>query len=372
MDMADERQRMQIALIAARMMYFREEKEYFTSKRKAARQLGVDGRYRPKDLPSNREIREQILSLATIYEGETRKDNLKDMRLAALRMMRTLNAFRPRVIGSTLTGHIRHGSDIDLHVFSDHLSAVTTVLEDAGLRFTVERKRVIKHGEERHFTHLHVPDRFDFELTLYDASKFNYPFKSSITGKLIERATVDEFVRFLEQEYPGIDLEADIERTTDFIDRFELYRSLLLPLGEVKQSPRFHPEGDALYHSLQVFDLATRHRPWDEEFLTAALLHDVGKAIDPADHVSAGLQALEGTITDRTAFLIGHHMDAHALRDGTMGHRAAIRLRAHDDFEDLELFGELDRKGRVPGALVPTVEESLAEIRELAMEDERG
>ena len=353
-------------------MYFREEKEYFTAKRKAARQLGVDGRYRPKDLPSNREIREQILCLATIYEGESRKDNLRDMRLAALRMMRTLDAFRPRLIGSALTGHIRNGSDVDLHVFSDHVSAVTTALEDAGLRFNVERKRIIKHGEERQFTHIHVPDRFDFELTLYEANKVNYPFKSSITGKVIERANIDELTAFLGREYPGIDLEADVERTTDFIDRFELYRSLLLPLADVKQSQRFHPEGDALYHSQQVFDLASRHRPWDEEFLTAALLHDVGKAIDPADHVGAALQALEGTITDRTAFLIKHHMDAHALQDGTMGHRAAIRIRAHDDFEDLELLGELDRKGRVPGAMVPSVEEAIAMIRELAMEDERG
>ena len=38
----------------------------------------------------------------------------------------------------------------------------------------------------------------------------------------------------------------------------------------------------------------------------------VGKAIDPADHVTAGLQALEGTITARTEFLIAHHMEAHA------------------------------------------------------------
>lgn len=363
---------MQIALIAARMMYFREEKEYFTAKRKAARQLGVDGRYRPKDLPSNREIREQILQLANLYEGESRRNNLKDMRLAALRMMRVLRTFRPRVIGSTLTGHIRHGSDIDLHVFSDHVSAVTSVLEDAGYRFTIERKRVIKHGEERRFTHIHVPDRFDFELTLYDACKFSYPFKSSITGKLIERATIDEFEQFLLREYPGINIEEQVERTTDFIDRFELYRSLLLPLAEVKQSPKYHPEGDALYHSLQVFDLAARHRPWDEEFLTAALLHDVGKAIDPADHVGAGLQALEGAITDRTAFLIAHHMEAHALHEGTMGYRAAFRLRAHEDFEDLELLGQLDRKGRVPGALVPTLEEALAQIRELAQQDEGG
>lgn len=40
--MADERIRKQIALLAARLMYDRQESEYFTAKRKAARQLGVE------------------------------------------------------------------------------------------------------------------------------------------------------------------------------------------------------------------------------------------------------------------------------------------------------------------------------------------
>src|ERR671929_1252663 len=98
--------------------------------------------------------------------------------------------------------------------------------------------------------------------------------------------------------------------------------SLLDALAGVKQSPRHHPEGDALYHSLQVFELAREERPYDEEFLLAALLHDVGKAIDPSDHVAAAMQALEGSITERTAWLIAHHMEAQALRSGTLGTKA--------------------------------------------------
>jgi hypothetical protein len=39
--MADERIRRQIAFLAAQMMYHRTESEYFTAKRKAARQLGA-------------------------------------------------------------------------------------------------------------------------------------------------------------------------------------------------------------------------------------------------------------------------------------------------------------------------------------------
>ena len=51
--------------------------------------------------------------------------------------------------------------------------------------------------------------------------------------------------------------------------------------------------------SPQVFDLARDELPYDEEFLLAALLHDVGKAIDPHEHVLTGLEALDGFITER-------------------------------------------------------------------------
>ena len=76
------------------------------------------------------------------------------------------------------------------------------------------------------------------------------------------------------------------------------------------QRPQSHPEGDALYHSLQVFELAREELPYDEEFLLAALLHDVGKGLDPQDHIGAALEALDGHITPRTAWFIEHHTEA--------------------------------------------------------------
>lgn len=366
--MPDAKVRMQIALLAARLMYSREESEYFTAKRKAARQLGVDSRHHPKDLPSNAEIREQILALANLYEGSRRQDNLRDMRMAALRMMRLLSAFHPRLIGSTLTGHIRQGSDIDLHVFANTSSGISTLLEDAGFPHTLERKQVRKHGEERTFTHIHLTAHtFNFELTLYETDKINYGFKSSITGKLIERASLPELEAFLTKEYPGVDLSFDSpDSVMDDDERYSRFRALLVPLEHVQQNPAYHPEGDALYHSLQVFELARDRVPWDEEFLLAALLHDVGKGIDRHNHVEAGLEALDGLITERTAFLIEHHMEAHQLADQTLGHRAKVRLQASEHYEDVLLLQELDQAGRRRGAQVPTVDAALGYIRELA------
>jgi hypothetical protein len=363
--MADARIRQQIAMLAARLMYERTESEYFTAKRKAARQLGVEYKFKPGDLPTNAEIRDHIQSLANLYEGETRTHNLRAMRVAALRMMRLLAQFRPRLIGSTLTGHTRRGSDIDLHVFVNNVSSVTAVLDEQGYEYDVERKRFVKHNVERQFTHVHVRDRFEYELTLYAADQAHYVFKSSITGKAIERASIAELEQFLEHEYPGIDLDEDVDAVEQRIDRFEIYRAVLQPLENVRQNPVWHPEGDALYHSLQVFELARERVPYDEELILAALLHDVGKGIDPHDHVAAGLDALDGVITPRTQFLIAHHMDAHAVADGTIGHRARLRLEASPDYYDLVLLGEMDRAGRRTGVQVCSVEGALDYVRGL-------
>src|SRR6202047_3350400 len=95
--MADAKLRQAIALEAARLMYERVESEYFTAKRKAAKRLCRRG-VKPADLPSNAEIRDQIQVFARIHEGDKRQQNLRAMRLEALRLMRLLRAFRPKVI----------------------------------------------------------------------------------------------------------------------------------------------------------------------------------------------------------------------------------------------------------------------------------
>ncbi len=86
--------------------------------------------------------------------------------------------------------------------------------------------------------------------------------------------------------------------------------------------------------------------------------------------MAAGLQALEGTITERTETLIALHMDALAYRDGTLGARARRRLEQSEEFDDLMLLRELDSRGRVPGAIVCELAEALDVIRRLADEDD--
>ncbi len=78
--MSNGKLRQRIAWEAARLMYERTESEYYRAKLKAARRM-TRGWVKPKDLPSNREIRDEIQVFARLYEGDRRLENLREITL---------------------------------------------------------------------------------------------------------------------------------------------------------------------------------------------------------------------------------------------------------------------------------------------------
>jgi hypothetical protein len=153
-------------------------------------------------------------------------------------------------------------------------------------------------------------------------------------------------------------------------DRFDALAACVAVLATVRQDPTRHPEGDALEHSLQVFALVHAERPFDEELLTAALVHDVGLAIDRRDPVAATLEAVGDLLTPRTRWLVESLPAARAYAAETLGHRARKRLEAHPDFLDVLLLAEADRRGRQRGLAAPSLDEAVAALRDLASADE--
>lgn len=155
---------------------------------------------------------------------------------------------------------------------------------------------------------------------------------------------------------------------TDVDECYARYFDLLEPLDRVRLNRDTHPEGDLLYHSLQVFELARQARPWDEDFLLAALLHDVGKGIDPYDCGAATLTAVQDIVSDRTLWFIEHLPLQLRASEGTIGARARRRLAEHEDGEELRLLAECDSDGRVPGRKVCSLEEAIAFLWDLGHE----
>lgn len=151
-------------------------------------------------------------------------------------------------------------------------------------------------------------------------------------------------------------------------DRFDSIAAEVSLLATVRQNPAKCPEGDALEHSLQVFDLVHRERPFDEELLTAALVHDVGRAIDRSDPVAATVEVVGDLLTDRTKWLVEMLPAAREHVEQTIGHRARKRLEAHPDFLDVILLAEADRRAHQRGYPAPSLDEAIAILRALERE----
>lgn len=134
--------------------------------------------------------------------------------------------------------------------------------------------------------------------------------------------------------------------------------ALLLALDGIRQDPAYHPEGDALFHSLQVFDLA-RAATNDRALWAAALLHDVGKAIDSPNHDEVGADILADIVSPRIVWLVRHHLDL--LKNPRMTKR---RLRGSNALVDLQHLRRWDVGGRSPHAIVLSPEIALSMILE--------
>ena len=128
--------------------------------------------------------------------------------------------------------------------------------------------------------------------------------------------------------------------------------SMLLALDGVQQDPRYHPERDALFHTLQVFQLACRSSR-DPRLWAAALFHDVGKAIDGPTHDEVGAEMLDGLLEDGVVRLVRHHLDL--LRNP----RRARRRHDRAFLVDLEALRRFDLGGRDPRAEVLRPEDAL-------------
>lgn len=198
--------RVAIAQLAAQIMYGEEVKQYFTAKRLAAKRLlGQTNakaiRYRPQDLPSNGEIKEALLELVTEIEGSARTRRLFAMRVVALEAMQALTPFVPRLIGSVATGHVRAGSDVDLHVFAHDAADVESHIRSLGWIYETQHVSILKHGKVMEFTHFLVPDVFPIELTVYAPNELRNRPRSSTDGKPIVRIGESALRKLCEAEH---------------------------------------------------------------------------------------------------------------------------------------------------------------------------
>jgi predicted HD phosphohydrolase len=115
----------------------------------------------------------------------------------------------------------------------------------------------------------------------------------------------------------------------------------------IEQKEEYHPEGDVLTHSLQVFHYACRETN-DIDLLLASLLHDVGKAVNTLEHTHEALNLLDEYVSTKTIWLIKNHMRVWTYLHGEMrGLKKCKDLADHPWFSELVQLARFDNIGRI-------------------------
>lgn len=153
----DANLRRRLAYIAARMMAEDGVADYGAAKMKAARQAGLSD---ANLLPDNQEIEEALREYQGLYQSEEQPARLRRLREVAVRAMRELDAFRPALVGSVLSGTAGQHSDVNLQLFTDDPKALAMFLLNKRYRFEEGSKRM-KRGDR-------VEDVPQFSLEIED------------------------------------------------------------------------------------------------------------------------------------------------------------------------------------------------------------
>ena len=142
--------------------------------------------------------------------------------------------------------------------------------------------------------------------------------------------------------------EKELEYFTE--EKMKPIFDLLFKCVGVKQMAKYHPEGDVMNHTYQVFKWAIRES-MDVDLILAALLHDVGKAIDNHNHVHESVKAIENFSSAKTVWLVGNHMRIWDYISGEMqGLKKCITLAKHPWLQELIQLARWDKKGRNPNS----------------------
>ncbi len=189
-------QRASVANEAARIIQEEGLNDFRGAKKKAVERLGLRA---AGPLPSNDEIEQALAERNRIFRGNHHLLHLRNLRQAAMKMMRALAAYHPRLVGPVLSGNTTEYSSIDLHLFDDSAETVTITLDVLDInhrptqichqfrRGTIERFPGFRFDNEEH----------EFAVTVFpELRRRNAPL-SPVDGRPMPRADLRELDRIL-------------------------------------------------------------------------------------------------------------------------------------------------------------------------------
>ncbi len=130
----DSQDRARIADLAARLIADHGIADWSLAKRKAVRQLLLPER---TALPADEEIEAALAAHHALFGGDEHAATLRGQREEALRWLRELAEFEPRLVGGVAAGWATEHSDIRIELIADDSKAVELALINGDVAYRV-------------------------------------------------------------------------------------------------------------------------------------------------------------------------------------------------------------------------------------------
>ncbi|MGW8310210.1 MAG: hypothetical protein ACWGNB_04020 [Thiogranum sp.] len=187
----DQQMRTRIAQEAARLMSEEGIQDFYAAKRKAAQHLGAPD---TRNMPRNQEVEAALQEYQRLFRGEQQSGHLRVLREAAVQAMRFLAGFRPRLVGSVLSGTAGRHADINLHLFADTPEEVSLFLMDNSIPFhpAQKRLRISREAWQEFPAYEFMAGEQAVELVVFPSEGRREAPRSPVDGRPMRRARVEE------------------------------------------------------------------------------------------------------------------------------------------------------------------------------------
>lgn len=195
----DQRMRQRLALEAARIMAEEGVADFLIAKRKAADRLGAPG---TENMPRNMEIQDALADYQRLFLGDAHDVHLRKLRRVAAEAMAFFAPFRPRLVGSVLSGTAGDWSDVNLHLFADTSEEVVIFLMDKNIPFDVSERRLRFHRDDWDFYPVYrfMAGDVAVDLTVFRREGLRQAPRSQVDGQPMERANREMVERLLAED----------------------------------------------------------------------------------------------------------------------------------------------------------------------------
>jgi predicted nucleotidyltransferase len=186
--------RERVAREAALLLYLSQEKEYKQAKQKAAEILNC------RNLPSNREIAEELDRIAEEREGVSKKSLLLRMRMEAQEIMTVIKDYNPRLVGSVWRGTAHRSSDIDILAYTQNHIHVLNQLQKQNYNVkSSEWCSVTKEGKKEASFHIHIilPSGDEVEVVVRSLEYLGKPERCEIYSDIKKGLNLHELKNVL-------------------------------------------------------------------------------------------------------------------------------------------------------------------------------